>query len=214
MLPTSARFLFYELVARNAINKRKEPGHRSPVKTVIEALTDLREQGWIPWDWIRDETRSLSDYTGYSSVLDGVLSLLPGVGLDPWDGEAPLVLCESRSLAGVLDDLCSQYAVRVAPTNGQTGGFLHTDIIPILSAGDRVLYYGDLDIGGGQIEANTRRVLERGVGPLQWERLALTEEQVREYDLPTVEKSDRRYNDGAAAQPPGGAAPGATGPRP
>jgi hypothetical protein len=59
-----------------------------------------------------------------------------------------------------------------------------------------VLYLGDLDLSGGQIEANTRRVLEREVGTLRWERLALTQQQVERYALPTIEKSDRRYSDG------------------
>jgi len=80
---------------------------------------------------------------------------------------------------------------------GQCGGFLRTEIAPQLRPGDRVIYLGDLDLAGGQIEDNTRRVLERLIGgPLRWERLALTEEQVRQYNLPTIIKRDRRYKDG------------------
>jgi len=83
------------------------------------------------------------------------------------------------------------------PTNGQCGGFLHTEIAPQLQPGDRVIYLGDLDLAGDQIEENTRRVLEREIGgELLWERLALTHEQVREYDLPVITKHDRRYKDG------------------
>ena len=74
--------------------------------------------------------------------------------------------------------------------------FLRTDLLPVLRAGDRVLYLGDYDLAGGQIEENTRRVLERECGTLEWERLALTEEQVREHDLPRIIKHDRRYKDG------------------
>src|SRR4029453_8466274 len=80
------------------------------------------------------------------------------------------------------------------------GGFLHTEIAPILRLGQRILYLGDLDLSGGQIEANTRRVLEREVGLLAWERLALTQEQVDQYDLPVIEKHDWRYNDGRPHQ--------------
>ena len=47
---------------------------------------------------------------------------------------------------------------------------------------------------GNQIEANTRRVLEeRGE---QWERLTLTEVQVREHGLPVITKHDRRFKNG------------------
>jgi hypothetical protein len=34
------------------------------------------------------------------------------------------------------------------------------------------------------------------VGELQWERLALTDEQVYHYDLPRIIKTDRRFKNG------------------
>ena len=90
-----------------------------------------------------------------------------------------------------------EYRARIASTNGQCGGFLRTNIAPRLQPGDRVIYLGDLDLAGNQIEENTRRVLEQEIdGPLAWERLALTEEQVAAYDLPVIIKHDRRYKDG------------------
>ena len=125
--------------------------------------------------WIIDETRSVDDYTGYPSIKQGVLAELPDIELDPWRGRAPVILTESRSLAGVLRSVVSEYRARIASTNGQGGGFLHTDIAPLLQPGDAVGYLGDLDLAGGQIEANTRRVLERKIGgELHWERIALT----------------------------------------
>jgi hypothetical protein len=195
-LPTSARFLFYELVQRGQLSKTSN-GARRPDQNLHDALMDIREDGRVPWDWIVDETRSLDDYTGSANIKQGVLDLLPGVTLDPWRGRAPMVLTESRSLAGVLRTVVRDYACRVSATNGQVGGFLRTDIGPRLQQNDRVLYLGDLDLAGGQIEANTRSVLEREVGgqPLRWERLALTERQVSEHNLPTIVKHDRRYND-------------------
>lgn len=194
-LPTSARFLFYELVQRGQLSKTST-GARRPDQNLHDALMDIREDGRVPWGWIVDETRSLDDYTGYPTIKRGMLSGLPYIVLDPWSGRAPMTLTESRSLAGVLRSVVSDYACRVAATNGQVGGFLRTDIAPRLQPDDRVLYLGDLDLAGGQIEANTRGVLEREVGGgLRWERLALTEQQVAEHNLPTIVKRDRRYND-------------------
>jgi len=202
MLPTSGRFLYYELVQRKIISKDSpppKPGRKScrrPDQDMNDALIDLRETGQVPWDWIVDETRFLDDYSGSASIKEGLLNVLPGIQLDPWNGDIPLILTESRSLAGVLRGLCIDYCARIASTNGQVGGFLHTKIAPILSPDQRVLYLGDLDLCGGDIEANTRRVLEQIVGPLRWERLALTREQVRQYNLPTIIKHDRRFADG------------------
>jgi hypothetical protein len=40
----------------------------------INALTSLRDDGLVKWDWIVDETRSLDNYTGYQSVKEGPLA--------------------------------------------------------------------------------------------------------------------------------------------
>jgi hypothetical protein len=141
------------------------------------------------------KTRSLEDYSGCSTIKEGVLEMLDSIRLDPWDGEVPLILCESRSLAGCLRPVTAQYRLRCAPTNGQCAGFLHTDIAPILKPWQRVLYLGDYDLAGNDIEANTRWVLEQEVGELEWERLALTAEQVERYSLKII-KTDRRFKNG------------------
>jgi hypothetical protein len=162
---------------------------------MIDALTDLRKRGEIPWDAIIDETRSLDDFTGYPTIADGLAAYVNAIRIDPWNRAAPLILTESRSLAGVLRALTRKYAVMIAPTNGQTAGFLHNDIAPALRAGVRVLYLGDYDLAGNDIEAHTRRVLER-YRHLDWERLVLTEDQVRAHGLTPIIKSDRRFNNG------------------
>ena len=176
---------------------KEQKGKRRPDQDANEALTKLRESGEIPWDWIVDETRSLDDYSGYPAIKEGVLAILPGVRLDPWKGKVPLVLTESRSLAGVLRAIAARDRVRIASTNGQVGGFLHTVIAPLLQDGDvppKVLYLGDYDLAGNQIESNTQSVLEQEAD-LDWKRIALTAEQVEQHDLPVIMKRDRRYKD-------------------
>jgi hypothetical protein len=121
MLPTSARFLFYELVQRSIIAKHST-GARRADQNLHDALTDLREAGHVPWQWIVDETRSLDNFTGSESVAHWCLDVLAGARIDPWRGDAPLIITESRSLAGVLRELCRDYAARITATNGQCGG--------------------------------------------------------------------------------------------
>jgi hypothetical protein len=191
-LPTSVRFLFYELVMQRIIAKE---GDR-PDKIVSAALTDLREDGFVPWDDIVDETREVFDYTGSATVADDWLAYLDAACLDPWKGQVPFILTESRSLGGVLRAQCRHYRNRIASTNGQVGGFLHTKVAPLLKEGDRVGYLGDLDLAGDDIEANTRRVLESIVGELDWQRLALTREQKEQYNLPVIIKRDKRFKNG------------------
>jgi hypothetical protein len=194
-IPTSNRFLFYELVGRDVIPK-SYPGSRQPASYVSEATMNLRKLGKVPWSYLVDETRSLDVWAYADAMKAGVLADLPRQRLDLWAGQAPpLILCESRSLAGVLRHIAAEYLCPIASTNGQVGGFLHTDIGPLLASqgdGARILYLGDLDKGGDDIEGNTRAVLE-DYGLAEWTRLAITDVQVRDHDLTAIEKPDKRF---------------------
>jgi hypothetical protein len=194
-LPTSARFLFYELIQAGVISKHAT-GKRRADQSLNDALIHLREIGEVPWDFIVDETRSLDAWRTAPSVAEYVAESVAYARINPWGEEpAPLILCESRSLAGVLNDLASAYACPIASTNGQCRGFLITEVVPTLHADQRVLYLGDWDRGGHQIEASSRRTIAEhtGVHERPWERIALTTEQVEENDLPIIAKLDRRY---------------------
>jgi hypothetical protein len=208
-LPTSGRFLWYELVQRGVVDKSQSRGHpgvrRGVDQDVSEALTRLREAGLVPWWWIADETRRAYKYVGHRSVREGLLDSLDSVHLNPWgDAKGPVVLCESRSLAGVLDSVAEEYGCSIASTNGQCGGFLHTNVVPLLDGRRPVLYLGDLDLAGDQIEANTRKVLsgtwrrdDERFYVTDWQRIALTDTQVDEHGLRplAITKRDRRYRD-------------------
>jgi hypothetical protein len=199
-LPTSGRFLFYELEDRGVVPKRYfyEDGReraRKPHQDITDALTRLREVGRVPWEHIVDETRVLNTWAYGATVAEYVEAAVERARIDVWAGEAPpLILCESRSLAGVLRPIAQSYLCPIASTNGQTGGFLHTALAPLVEGGRRVFYLGDYDLSGAHIEENTRRVLEQ-YGELEWEKVAITGVQVREhgYEADAVEKIDRRY---------------------
>jgi hypothetical protein len=196
-LPTSMRFIYYELVQLGHVakHKRADEGGRQSDQDVIDAVSRLRKIRVVPWSWIVDETRDFTVWPFHKNILAGVIAAAEWLSIDAWGGaRPPVILTESRSLAGVLRALTARYLAPIAATNGQVGGFLHTDIAPRLIPGDRAHYLGDQDFQGGQIEDNTRRVLERLIGgELDWQRLAITPEQVREHDLPVIQKPDRRF---------------------
>lgn len=221
-VPTNLRFLFYELEGLGVVSKAKT-GTRTAGQDLSRALGLMTESGRVPWEWIEDETRILHTYKTASSVAAYVKAEVNHASLDRWDGEAaPLILCESRSLAGVLLELAAQRACPIAATNGQAGGFLVTQVAPLLARwrGRRVCYLGDHDLSGHQIEAATKRTLANHVWKrlsaidqaehtihgwtaaeyfdhwYPWERVALTEEQVTEHGLErhVMTKTDNRYN--------------------
>lgn len=192
-LPTSARFIYYQLkqdgypLARHAARRDDQD--------VIDAIKYLRDAGEVPWEWLADETRSIDEIYADLSVADWMLGILDNARIDPWDGTGPAVITESRGVRAALRAVAARYAVTITSTNGQVGGFLHTDVAPLLLPGQDIAYFGDWNPAGSAIEANTRRVLERKVGGLGWERLAVTDVQAEREGLPPKPGTDRRFTD-------------------
>ena len=183
-------------------NKRRSRGWPPGSQDISDALMLLREAGIIPWSWIRDETRHVAVWSHAASVFDYMLERLAEATLNPWrDVPPPMILCESRATAGVLEQLVAPYCCPIAGTAGQVGGFLHTDIAPLLEDNDRqVFYLGDLDKSGADIESNTRGVLERAAGrSIDWLRLGMTQEQADDRGIEPIWKVDGRNGHGHEA---------------
>jgi hypothetical protein len=196
MLPTSGRFLFYELEQQGYISKYQDSRTdgkkgRRPDQNMIDALTALREEGLIPWEAIIDETRAFESYAGTRlSPLDYCHAVLEQqYKIDLWNGPIPLILTESRSLAGVLRPVAQTYRANITSTNGQANGFLRNEILPEIEDDTVVLYFGDYDFSGGHIEENSRKLLGY---PPRWERLAVTKEQIEKFRLSVIQKFDKR----------------------
>src|SRR5215470_17089680 len=71
-LPTSNRFIYYELVQRGLVEKHKPNGNggRRSDQDMTEAIFRLREVGLVPWEWIVDETRTFTKWRYASSVAE------------------------------------------------------------------------------------------------------------------------------------------------
>ena len=90
MLPTSARFFYYELVAFGVISKTTEAGSdgkkgRRSDQDMIDALTDLRKAAIIPWADIVDETRELMEWEGFDSIADAMREKWKTARLNLWE---------------------------------------------------------------------------------------------------------------------------------
>jgi hypothetical protein len=76
-----------------------------------------------------DETRFIDDDTGWANLADGLFAMLRyKVQLDHWGRGSPLILTESRSLAGTLLPLCDEYRALLVATNGQCTGLFYTKL--------------------------------------------------------------------------------------
>jgi len=130
---------------------------------------------------------------GFPSIRDAVRDRWENAEVSLWlPKRPPLILCESRSLMGVLENLAGEFHCPITSTNGQCAGFLHVTLGPALRPGDLILLFGDWDKGGADIESNDRKVLDEIVPGLIWERVAITEEQIEKHKLERIPRKDGR----------------------
>jgi hypothetical protein len=222
-LPTNGRFVFYELEQRGMAckpspddlrtNRNRSNGWPPGQQDITDYLTDLRDFGEIPWSWIIDEERRLTTWahrlTTWAhapSVAAYLRDRLTEATVSPWGEEPPpLIVTESKATAGVLEPRVAPYCSPVTGTKGQARGYLITEVAPLLAGNDRpVLYLGDLDKAGEDIEWNTRQVLEVASGrPRDWTRLAMTEELADAHGILPIWKTDGRVRPNGDGTRPG-----------
>jgi len=208
-IPAAIRFAFYALeqlgvVSKAVLERADGKKGRRPDQDLSEAFTHLRDHGIIPWGWVRDDRRSLSVWRYAATVAAYLSDSINDARIDVWGGEPPpIILCESAAVAGVLEQLAAAYLCPISGLSGMTNGFLRTVVAPQIldDTNDvpwrqRILYLGDWDFSGGQIEQSTRRILEEACADdLDWQRVGLTEDQVDQYDLRrlVIHKTDKRH---------------------
>jgi hypothetical protein len=199
--PQSVRHVFYRMTDPRLLEpvEKSEAGYR----TVQRRCLLLRRAGVVPYDWISDTSRMgyhTNTYRSAASYLRSVASLYRG---QLWERPDVQTYCEvwveSRSLAGVLVELCRELAVSLYPAGGFTSAsFAYSAAEGLNNQGvTTVFYVGDYDPAGVLIDVAIERELRRHLKPtasLTFERIAITEEQIAEYDLPTKprKETDRR----------------------
>ena len=163
----------------------------------------LRRAGVIPYSWISDTSRMAYHTATYGSASEYLRTVAGLYRANLWKNPAVSCYCEvwveSRSLAGTLVALCRELAVSLYPAGGFTSAsFAYSAAAGLNAQGStKVFYIGDYDPAGVLIDVSIERELRTHLKPaahLDFERIAITKEQIEEYDLPTKPRKpgDRR----------------------
>ena len=184
--PQTVRQLYYRLVAEGLI-----PKSDAAAKKVDKRLTALRKARIVDIEAIADPGRGDGErppsWDGGGRFIEDAAAAYQR---SPWGtlGALPVVLLESRSLAGILAATCARWRVPLFAFAGQPSmSFLHAVAEFTRRNYERagrnqpvdVLYLGDHDPGGLTIEETAERDL-RGwhrAKLAEWDRLAVTAAQ-------------------------------------
>ncbi|CAA9892674.1 conserved hypothetical protein [Candidatus Methylobacter favarea] len=191
--PQSVRHVFYRMTDPRLLEpvEKSDRGYRH----VQERCVKLRRSGRIPYNWIADMSRRgyfVSTFSGTGDFLSRVAGMYRA---DLWQSASFRceVWCESRSIASVILKDCNELAVDLYPCSGFSSlSFIHEaamahnaseDIRPLV-----ILYIGDYDPAGVLIDVALERELRLHLDndiDMQFQRIAINENQIAAYDLPT-----------------------------
>jgi hypothetical protein len=192
--PMTVRQVFYRLVVRDAIEKTEEQYQG----TVIRLLTEMRMDGQVSFDWIVDESRHRTENQTYDRIADAARDTAKFYRRNALQAcpDYVEVWVEKEALAGIIESAAEDYDVPIIVSKGmpsltQLYGTAR-QIARAAYAGKQTYIYqfGDHDPSGVLIPQTIERRLDQlcekfDCRPPVIERVALTEEQIEEFNLPT-----------------------------
>ena len=194
--PLTVRRVFYLAVSAKIVNKTEQEAER-----VQEAVLRLRRDNFIPYPKIIDETRDVVLPVMFTDERDFFPKAIRWwFRTDPWAkaDEIVLVFSEKRGMSPILSEITDDYGVPLYPMAG------YTSETALWEAGERikkigksahVFQVGDRDNSGLDMADEAMDRLRRMVAPLPvtFERIAVLEEHIAAYGLPTrPQKEDKR----------------------
>lgn len=186
--PCSVRHLFYRAVVEGLPGITKNDSGYAKVQ---RSILDLRRLGRIPYHLIVDSTRWVRRPGTWNGVDEFLSEVTGQYRRDLWSRSVHSieVWCESESIAGTVADTTYMWGVPLFVCRGQSSEtFAWNAAQAWKQRTDRdniVIYIGDHDPAGLEIEANLRTKLESFSGDTAyWSRLGVTWTQAQSLDLP------------------------------
>ncbi|MFI5387092.1 MAG: hypothetical protein ACHQ50_13345 [Fimbriimonadales bacterium] len=186
--PMTVRGVFYRAVAAGLIDKT-EANYKN---VICRLLLQLRRDDYIPYRWITDGTRWSINSRSFDGMEDFRSQMVGFYRRALWNDQDHYVevFTEKDAIAGILSPITGEWNVPLNVVRGfSSETFLWTlaqDIITI-DKPTYLYYFGDWDPSGVLGAHDVERRL-RGFAPdaeIHFERVAVTPEQIQDWDLPT-----------------------------
>lgn len=196
MHPMTVRQVFYQATVLGLVEKTEAGYARVQTDLVL-----LRRAGVLPFGWIVDNTRWVRGPRTWTSIADALRETARLYRRALWqEADAYVELwLEKDALSGVVWPVIDEYDVPLMVTRGYASlSFLHAAAEAIRQEDRPVFIYhlGDFDPSGVDAARKVEAELRSGApgASIVFERLAVTQEQVAAWSLPTrpTKTSDSR----------------------
>lgn len=194
--PCTIRGVFYRVMSKGLVPK-SEAGYRQ----VQSRILLMRRSGGLPYGWISDGTRWRIKPETWSSMNAALADTAAFYRRALWDNQDVHleIWSEKDAIRSVIYPVTAEFDVPLMVARGFSSESFLWETAQAIIADDKpaVIYQlGDHDPSGVSAWEHTRRRLAEfapGIG-FEFERLAVTPEQIDEYQLPTrpTKQSDSR----------------------
>lgn len=174
--PATVRSVCYQLFIQKLIPSMD----KNSTNRVSKQLTDARESGSIPWDWIVDETRGVERQSTFANPEEFIKIARRSYRRDHWifQPNRLLVCSEKGSVRGTLALVLEQFGVDFIVLHGYSSSTCIHDIATASRTDRRqwlLLYVGDWDPSGLHMsEVDLPDRIVRYGGEVKVKRVALT----------------------------------------
>jgi len=194
--PLSVRGVFYRVLSAGAVEKT-EKGYAAVQREVLK----LRRAGTLPYEWIADGTRWHVKSPSWSGLDEAMHDFAVSYRRALWHDQAVYVefWSEKEAISAIVNPITDSYDVPLMIARGfSSETFLYSTAKTIAAVGKPTMVYqlGDHDPSGVAAWQHVQRRL-REFAPeaeIEFERIAVTEDQIMELSLPTrpTKASDSR----------------------
>ena len=191
------RQIYYQLVARQII-----PNEQRYYKKLSRLCVAGRDEGILPEEGFADRLREVDKLSSWTDLNEFMQTVKRSYRKDKWQNQDNYIeiWTEKDALRSVLTEITYQYDIALMVTRGQlsrTEVYRTAGRYKAQSDKKCHLYYcGDFDPSGLSIyDSIKKRIMDFGVF-INFERIALTQEQIEKYQLPSdpAKQSDPNYN--------------------
>lgn len=181
----TVRQVYYQFVSRDLI-----PNTPRSYQNLTSMITDARYAGLIDWDAIEDRGREADVPSEWDSIDELIDAAVRQYRSPRW-ADQPFYVelwVEKQALAGVLSPIAKRHHVPLMVNKGYSSASAMKAAADRMIAADRdvvVFYLGDHDPSGEDMVRDIRdRLTEFGVIGLDVRKVALTMDQIRQFNPP------------------------------
>ena len=192
--PATIRQLFYRLVSVQAL-ENSIPDY----KKLSRVMTDARESGRVPFEWIVDRSRPTYAPNVFDDIKGGLTALRNCYRKDYWQDQPAHVeiWAEKDAIIGSIEPVTDELGVTVRVSRGFTSTTRVHEIASVFAGIFKpifVYYLGDHDPSGRAIELDLYDRISRYGPDFEMARLAIRERDIDDFKLPPlrIKTSDTR----------------------